>query len=120
MSVKKCINDNFDVVYRGLEMIAKENHDLLAAFANKLEETRKSSRFAWLISFRNWLTFVLLCAILFLMLVSCNSNNPHVSTLSSDSVCDTSYLLIRGKNVYFYPSDGIQQHWDSVYYLKVN
>lgn len=116
MSVKKTIDDAMGVVYRGLDKVAKENHDSLAAFADKLEKIRKPSRFAWLISLRNWLTFFLLCAILLILLASCKPAQTSRNLEDKDS----SYLLIRGRNVYFYPSDGVQQHWDSVYYLKVD
>lgn len=95
MSVKKTIESQFEPLYKGFNLLA---HDLrtelsnsLAGFADKLDKQKKPTYKSRVIAFRNWLTHLLLWAVLSILLSSCfvSGRTIHVVTPRVDVSADT-------------------------------
>lgn len=95
MSVKKTIKEEFSPLYAGFNKLAndlrRDVSDSLLAFDNKLQAKKAPSFKSRLIALRNWLTHVLLWAILSLLLSSCfvSGRTIHVATPKVSIEADT-------------------------------
>lgn len=91
MSVKKTIKDEFNPLYSGFNRLATDIRVNLDSFSHKLDAKKDSRLKRAVIALRNWISFILLCVILFVLLHSCfvSGRTIHVATPRVDISADT-------------------------------